>query len=437
MTRTLSRRRTGLGAGLLIITLAAAAQAGPDQTHRAALDNGLVLLHHENPSSLTLAVACFLRVSALMETTETAGWRNLLQQALLDLPDAHGRRLEERVADAAAQVRLQTSPDYTEALFQGTGDQLPLLLGFVREVLSDTRLDPQSLSHQRQEALREIVSRRDMPQVLAQDMALKALCGNNPCSWPPTGSFALGVMRPERLQLLRHIHHAPNRAIVVISGPVTWEQAREQAQTTLGHLLPRPVMAEPALCPAPRRPTVVLHAPWEGDNAVVVMAALCPGPSHPEFPAAAVLSAVLGSGEGSRLFGALREARGLTYTVRTDLAPSRICGMLQTMVVCEPKQTAEVFRIMRAEVAGLSTRPPSAAEVHRAEAYLTSSYLLGRQRNGEVAHYLGMFEALMPGQGDQADLVAMFDQVTVAQVEAATRWLQDRNVWVQVGGQPL
>jgi predicted Zn-dependent peptidase len=70
-------------------------------------------------------------------------------------------------------------------------------------------------------------------------------------------------------------------------------------------------------------------------------------------------------------------------------------------------------------------------------AYLTSSYLLGRQRNGEIAHYLGMFEALMPDQGDQVDLVAMFDQVTVAQVEAATRWLQDRNIWVQVGGQPL
>jgi predicted Zn-dependent peptidase len=111
--------------------------------------------------------------------------------------------------------------------------------------------------------------------------------------------------------------------------------------------------------------------------------------------------------------------------------------MVQIMVACEPKQVPEVFRIMRAEVAALTSRPPSAAEVHRATAYLTGSYLLGRQRNGEVAHYLGMFEALMPGRGGQVDLAGMFEQVTVAQVEAATRWLQDRNIWVQVGGKAL
>lgn len=437
MIRTPPLRRAGLWAGPLVLAVAVAAVAAPEPDHRTEFDNGLVLLHHDNPGSLTLAVACFLRVSALMETPETAGWRNLLQHALLDLPDASGRRLEERVADAAAQVQLQTTPDYTEVLFQGTGDQLPALLGFVREVLSDTRLDPVSLNRRRQEVLREIASRRDMPQTLAQDMALKALCGNTSCGWPPTGTFALGTLRPERLQLLRRLHQAPNRAIVVISGPVRWEQAREQAQAVLGPLLPRPTVPEPTARTSARRTSLVLHAPWQGDNAVLIMAALCPGPSHSEFPPMAVLSAVLGSGEGSRLFQALREARGLTYTVRTDLAPSRICGMLQIMVVCEPKQTPEVFRIMQAEVAGLSSRPPSAAEVQRAVAYLTGSYLLGRQRNGEVAHYLGMFEALRLGQGHQVNLVTMFDQVTVAQVEAATRWLQDRNIWVQVGGPPL
>lgn len=414
-----------------------AAPAAPDPVSRTVLDNGLVVLHRENPGSLTLAVGCYLRLSALMETADTAGWRNLLQQALLDLQDASGRRLEERVADAGAQIRLQTSPDYTEALFQGTAEQLPTLLGYVREILSDTPLDAQSLNRRRQEELRDISGRRDSPQTLAEDMALKALFGGSPCGWPPTGSFAVGTMRLDRLQSLRRLHHAPNRAVVAISGPMGWDEARGEAQATLGGLLPRPILPEPSAPVVTRRAGVLRYTPWEGDNAVIVAAAPCPGPSHAEFGAAAVLSAVLGSGEGSRLFAALRQARGLTYTVRTDLAPSRICGMVQIMVACEPKQAPEVFRIMRAEMAGLSSRPPSEAEVHRAVAYLTGSYLLGRQRNAEIAHYLGMFEALMPGQGARTDLVAVFDQVTVAQVETATRWLQDRNIWVQVGGKPL
>jgi zinc protease len=341
------------------------------------------------------------------------------------------------VADEAAQIRLQTTPDYTEAVFQGTGDQLATLLGFVREVLADTPLDATSLSRRRQEALREIAARRQMPQLLAEDAARKALFGVSPCGWPPVGTFALGAARLERLRALRRVHHSPNRAVVVISGPVPWGQVREQTQAVLGPLLPRPTVPEPTLRIVGARPRIVLHTPWEGENAVVAMAAPSPGPGQPDFAATAVLSAILGSGEGARLFNALRDARGLTYSVRTDLAPSRLCGMVQAMVVCEPNQAPEVLRIMQAEVAGLSSRPPTDAEVQRAVAYLSGSYLLGRQRNAEVAHYLGMFEALLPGQGERVDLVALFEQVTAAQVEAATRWLQDRNIWVRVGGKAL
>jgi zinc protease len=429
--------QAGLWAGCFMLALQAAAWASPVPVHRAALSNGLVLLHQENPGSLTTAVACFLRISAAMETSDTAGWRNLLQQAVLDLPDASGRRLEERIADEGSQVRLQTSADYTEALFQGTADQLPQLLAHAREILSDEQPSVERLNARRQQILREITNRRELPETLAEDALLGALFRGTSCSWPSTGSFALSAVGPQRLLALRRMHYVPNQAVVAISGPVDWDQAQALARGTFGDLLPHPLLPRPTLAAPRLRTGMERFIPWGGDNAVIVAAAPCPGPNRADFAAAAVLGAVLGQGEGSRLFASLRDERGLAYTVQTDLAPSQLCAMVQITVTCEPKQAGEVFKIMRAEIAGAQSKPPSEAEVQRAIAYLTGSYLLGHQRNGEIAHYLGLFESLLPGQGAEFDLVALFDQVTVAQVEAATRWLQDGLVWVQVGGRPV
>jgi zinc protease len=177
-----------------------------------------------------------------------------------------------------------------------------------------------------------------------------------------------------------------------------------------------------------------LYEPWEGDNAVVMLTTPCPPPDTPGFAPAMLLNAVLGSGEGSRLFEVLRDKQGLTYSILSDLTPSRLCGMIGISVSCEPKQAAQVLQIMQSEVMALKSRPPSEAEVQRAKAYLTSSYLLGHQRNAEVAHYLGLFELLSPLQ-HEADLAGMVADVDSAQVQAATLWLLDRSVWVQVGGQ--
>lgn len=423
-------RVTGCLAVLLFYCAALWAQ--PAATHRDVLDNGLVLLHKQNPAALTLAVCCFIRVSALVETRSTAGLRNLAQQTLLDLPDSSGRRLEERLAERGISLRVQTTPDYVETVFAGTTDQLPQLLGAVREVFGPAQPTPRQLTLRRTQVLRELANRRELPLPYAWDTATAHLYRDTPCAWPVEGAGSVAAILPEQLQALRAMRYAPNRTVVSISGNVAWTQARDETNRALGGLLPRPVPPEPTYRARRLRPAY-LFSPWRGDNAAVLFATACPGPDRAEFAPIAVLNAVLSAGEGSRLFRVLRDREGLTYDIVSELVPSALCGMVVSGATCEPKQAAQVFHIMQAELAGVKTRPPDEAEVQRAKAYLSSSFLLGHQRNAEVAHYLGLFELLAP-QRLETNLAAMLQSVTTEQVLAATAWLQDGAVWVQVGG---
>lgn len=418
----------------LFVCLSAGYGTAATPPQRAELENGLVLLHQGNPAALTVAVCCFIKVSALVETRDTAGLRNLTQQTLMDLPDEQGTRLQERLAQSGLVGTVQTSPDYVEAMFQGTADQLPELLHCVRIILGKTQPDPRLVNLRKAAVLRHQEERRELPLPYARDLAQAHLYASSSCAWPPVGTYSVRALLPEQLMALRRMRYVPNNTLVSISGNVTWERCRQQAHEALADLLPQPVPPEPTLRLTNRARPAVLYEPWEGDNAVLMLATPCPSPETPAFAPAMVLNAVLGSGEGSRLFRVLRDKEGLTYSILSDLTPSRICGTIGISASCEPKQAAQVLQLMQSEVAALKSRPPSEAEVQRAKAYLTSSYVLGHQRNAEVAHYLGLFELLSPKQRE-ADLTDMVARVDPSQVQTATRWLLDQSVWVQVGGQ--
>lgn len=419
--------------GLAPLATAQTAPDGPPR-YRAVLDNGLVLLFRPNPGSLTLATCCFIKTSARVETRETAGLRQLAQMAALDITDASGRTLEERVAAQGMVMTQQLTADYMETLIQGMSDQLEVALGFTRELFAEPSVSVQRLRLRQASALREVAARRELAETVAFDRAVEHLYHGTPCAWPPVGTPAIGNLQPRQVQDFWRLRVVPNNAVLAVSGPLSWEACRETVQTVLGGMLPRQVPPEPTLeRPQTERATVV-YEPWNGSAAVVLAAAACPGPGSDAFPPVAVLNAVLAGGEGSRLFRALRDAHGWVYSVSQELMPSNICGLVAVRASCAPERASQVLRTMQAEFSRLGSESPSDAEIERAKAYLTSSYVLGHQRNAEVAHFLGLFEVLVPRRPG-TDLPKLLAGVTTAQVAQAATSLLSRVVWVQVGGE--
>jgi predicted Zn-dependent peptidase len=425
------------GAAVGAVCLLAGSGAWCEQTgdsHRAVLDNGLEVLFRPNPSALTLAVCCFVKVSALIETRDTAGLRNLTLQVLLDLSDEGGHTLRQRLDDLGMQGDVQITPDYCEVTLLGTADQLPPALGFVREILTNSRLDPKLFRLRQTQAVQEVAERRDTVSSVAVDMATGYLYRGTACAWPLVGTSRVSAFELRQVQALRAMRFVPANTTVAISGNLTLDECLLASRESLGSLLPRPAPAEPAAAPNPRTAGAYLYSPWEGESAVVLGAARSLPPASAEFPADALANAVLGLGQGSRLFQLLRRERGLVYQVSADFVPSQLCPTLALTASCEPNQAAEVFRLMRGEVAALKSRPPTAGEIQHVATLLNGSFWLGHQRNAEAAHYLGVFDLLFAGLG-HPDLASRLLAVTPEQVARQAATLADRMVWVQVGGE--
>jgi len=81
--------------------------------------------------------------------------------------------------------------------------------------------------------------------------------------------------------------------------------------------------------------------------------------SDPRYYEALVANTVLGGGYSARLNSEIRIKRGLSYGARASLAARRTVGSVSAQAQTKNESAAEVAGLIRGEMAGLATRPPS------------------------------------------------------------------------------
>jgi zinc protease len=138
-----------------------------------------------------------------------------------------------------------------------------------------------------------------------------------------------------------------------------------------------------------------------------------------------VLSNVLG-GPSGRLFTALREKRGLAYRVAAHSIEGLDPGYLAIYVSCSPGKLDAVVAGVRAEVDRLLTDGVTAAEIERAQRYLTGSHAVALERRSAVATALAFHEAYGLGWAEWARYPAAIRAITAADV---TRVAQQYLRW--------
>ncbi|HEV2619809.1 MAG TPA: pitrilysin family protein, partial [Acidobacteriaceae bacterium] len=90
-----------------------------------------------------------------------------------------------------------------------------------------------------------------------------------------------------------------------------------------------------------------------------------------------LLNAMLGGGMSSRLFQAIREEKGLAYTIYSETNPFRDTGCLAVYAGTSAEKIAEVLELTVAELRRLKEEPVAAAELKRAKDQLKSNIVLG------------------------------------------------------------
>jgi len=400
---------------------------------RVTFDNGLRVLCVENPGTQTAAVAAFVSTSARAEAPSLAGVRHFVARALVECSAAEQPKIEDRIQDLGASVSSGATLDLFEVTVGVAAGDVGAATELLRDILFHARFSDAGLARLQHQVAVGLATVGDTPEVAAENAAAARLYPGHPFGRPVEGlATTVASLNAESVRDVYRQSCVPNNVVVVIAGGAPVETSLEAARAAFADLLPGSRLTEAAKePPSPRVGVELLHRP--STTGFLHVAGRAPGLAEPTYPAVTVALAVLGSGMGSRLYGALRQSDGVAYTfaaaARAARAGSRACVWASS----PPDRLDQAEERVLLAIRGLTIEAASPEEILRAKEYIVTGHAMMHQRSVDLAHQLGALE-VASGRGLELDreLPQLVRDVTPEQVRDAARAMFETRVRVRV-----
>jgi len=416
---------------LAAVSAAAAAPVGPTGALKRHLPNGLRVIVQDNEHTATVVICGFVQVTALHEARVAPGIRQLTQMMV-----ARGDCCDQDLRGAAARVDISVAPDYVELVLAAPAESVGECATLMRRMLFRPELSEQALGAARDSLIRSLAARDETPTGAALERFYSlAYPGVGAGDYGSADAVAVAGITLGEIRRFHTSHYLPNATVVTVSGGVDGTRALDAVSSAMSGLLPG-ALPDEAPEPAPVQRPGEVELPGVGPTSVYVAGGRAVSLESPQYPAMAVGMTLLGSGMDSRLYRALRIERPLAYTIAQHYTPSRRVPSAFVLATCDRQRLDEVARAIDAEIERAKSEPADAQELARAKRYLIGRQALRRQRNREIAHYLGMFELLGGPQGYRRDaqLAGEVASVDAQDVMGAMARLFDRTWAVRLSG---
>jgi zinc protease len=209
----------------------------------------------------------------------------------------------------------------------GLSDTFDQWFALAADVLLHPSFPTDELAQYQSRAKPALMQQRSQPNFLANQTMNRALYGAYPAAVVTATPESLDALTPAMLADWHDKHYAPQNTILAISGDVHAETlipklrqwlAEWKRSTELVHFKPGPLAATKSKVFLVDRPGSV--------QTTLLMGNLAIDRNNPDYPALVVLNEVLGAGSASRLFLNLREEKGYTYGVYSNLIARKYAG---------------------------------------------------------------------------------------------------------------
>ena len=286
--------------------------------------------------------------------------------------------------------------------------------------LAHPRFDNEAVTRVRIQTLQQVEQDKGDPEAAAENSFYSFYFGASPYGHPIDGdAHGLATITPGDLKTFAGSHWVRGGLKIALVGDID--------AATAASLLKLAFAALPA--GAPPLPPAPVHLGAPGLHIVAMDVPqptaffALPGPlrSDPDFLTGYVASTILGGGGfSSRLTQEVREKRGLTYDVSTDLVPYRRAGILLGEVATQTDDMRQTLAAVRDTMRKFAAEGPTAQELDDAKAYLNGTFPLTFASDAGLADQLNEFQQMglrldyLDKHADQIDAISIEDVRRVA-----------------------
>lgn len=398
MERTRIFRRFGSGRSwlaalaLLSATPGIGLALGPAVTS-ATLANGARLVVSEQRTVPMVLVQVIIDAGARRDPADRAGLAYLAADLLNEgTTTRSAEQINEAIDFLGASLSTSAEMDYAAIGLRVLKKDLDAGLDLLADVVLRPAFAEAELARRREAVLASIRASQDSPTMVAVRAFRPALFGDEPYGHPVDGTEAT-VARITRSDIQKFYRgfYRPAGALVVVVGDIAAEDAKARVEKALANWGGTAASAfRYTEGPPTGAGTVRIDKPIT--QAAVILGHRGVARSNPDYEALTAMNYILGGGGfSSRLMDSIRTQAGLVYGVYSAFGVTQARGGFQIVMQTKNQSVNEAIARARAEVDRIRIEPVSDGELDEAKRYLTGSYPLKMDSNGEIAQLLVEF----------------------------------------------
>ena len=392
---------------------------------KTVLPNGLTVLVDADHRLPLTAIVVVSRGGVRAETEETQGLSNLVAQLLVK---GTRRRSASEIASFVESLGGILEPFSGR---DGFGISLQLLaedvdqgLALIHELLTESTFPEEEFNLQRQLILKELQARDDDVFDVGSRLLRQTLFTSHPYRFDPLGSTAslAGLTRAACVTFAAQ-RLVPSNLVIAVFGDVQEPAALKELARRFGRL-PR------AQAPWPQELAAdsldgIRHASLTlpKEQSVLMLGFRGTRVSAPDRYTLDVLTTVL-SGMSGRLFQAVRERQGLSYTLGAVNVPGWDPGYLVVYAATRPNERDVVLTTIHQQLQDVVEHAISEEELAQAKQYLIGMHRLELQHLSSLAKRCALDELYGLGANAWTQYEQRINAVTIPMVqEVAARYL--------------
>ena len=443
MIRTAAALAVALLAGVAPAALAQGPRAAPTQPKVAVppipftvrtLKNGLKVYTALDRSTPTVTVQVWYGVGSKDDPQGRSGFAHLFEHMMFKATrDMAAETMDRLTEDVGGNNNASTWDDFTNYYEVIPSNHLERLLWAEAQRMSSLKVDQPNFTSER-----AVVEEELRQSYLANPYGRLELASNNAAyevhPYKRSGIGSLGDLDAATLPDVKAFHdtyYRPQNASLIVIGDYDPAQLNRWIDGFFGDIknpaapLPRVTVKEPART-SPK--FVNAYGPIVPLPAVRILWHI-PAAADPDYPALAVLDAVLSAGKSSRLYDRLVYRDQIAQRVNSDAGRNAQPGLFQLdATLAGGKTTAQGEAALMAEAKGVRDAPVSEIELARAKTQLIANLLHQRETVLGRGNEIG-FAIELEGDAARANSrPAALQAVTAADVQrVARKYLTDES----------
>lgn len=397
---------------------------------RVVLPNGLVVLVQPNRANATVSVSgSILSAGNAVESMDKPGLAAFTAGMLQRGTEKRtSLQIAEAMEEVGASVEISSGAEYLSFAGRSLRKDFARLLDVLSDQLRHPKFPADQMEKLKTETLSVLAQEAEDPSARAARAFSGAVYPPNHPYWTPSVEAQIGAVqgfKQSDLQAFHTTHYGPNTMILVVVGDVDPEAAVGLVKQYFADWERKQGLASPIIPPTPSQnqaKRLVIPLPDKSQVDVVYGYATGIARSAPDFYAVRILNWVLGGGSfGSRLMANLRDKQGLVYGVYSDFEAGLGAGPFTVAFGTNPSNADKAVAEMQQQIGRLQTQGITPDELTRAKNFITGSYPIRLATNAGVAQQLLAAEVFQLGLDYPSRYAALYNAVTLQEVNAAAR----------------